>query len=335
VVNSNKEKNRRLDVVWQVVLPWSVTIFALFYVLREINWADLGRHLRSADPFWLGVALAATSGSYLLRAWRWQHFFPTMLIRYADSVRVLFLGFFMNNVLPARAGEIVRAHLGARLTGQTRTLVLATILSERLTDGLTISIFFIFFATGLTGDPNIGFEMLLVAGAFGAATLGILILLAFREKLFGLVSRFQSRFDSKAALYTSDRVRVFINGLSPLCSSRKLPVIIGGCLIVWLVELTVYVAISNAFAATLSLSKCVLFLVAVNFSSLIPAAPGGLGVIEAVATGVLSSAGVDRELALTMVIMQHIIQYAVVGIPGIILTVTWKRRLQLQEEATA
>jgi glycosyltransferase 2 family protein len=334
-VTSRKEKNKRFEFLWQVILPWSVTIVALCFVFKEINWSDLGRHLRNADSFWLLIALAATLASYLLRAWRWQHFFPTMLIRYADSVRVLFLGFFMNNVLPARAGEIVRAHLGARLTGQTRTLVLATILSERLTDGLTISLFFICFATGLIADPNIGFEMLLVAAAFGSATLGILLLLAFRETLFTLVSRVQDRFESKAASYTSDRVRVFINGLSPLCTWKKLPAIISGCLIVWLVELAVYVAISNAFSASLSLSKCVLFLVAVNFSSLIPAAPGGLGVIEAVATSVLTSAGVDKELALTMVIMQHIIQYAVVGIPGIILTVTWKRRLQLHEEATA
>ena len=53
----------------------------------------------------------------------------------------------------------------------------------------------------------------------------------------------------------------------------------------------------------------VIFLVTVNFSSLIPAAPGGIGVIEAVTKAVLVSVGVDPELALALVITQHVMQY--------------------------
>jgi uncharacterized membrane protein YbhN (UPF0104 family) len=94
-----------------------------------------------------------------------------------------------------------------------------------------------------------------------------------------------------------------------------------------MVELFVYVAISNSFSAALSLQHCVLFLVAVNFSSLIPSAPGGIGVIEAVTSAVLVSIGVDKELALTMVLCQHIIQYLVVGTPGVILSLTWRNTI--------
>jgi uncharacterized membrane protein YbhN (UPF0104 family) len=72
-----------------------------------------------------------------------------------------------------------------------------------------------------------------------------------------------------------------------------------------------------AFGGSITLSGTVLFLVAVNFSSLIPAAPGGFGVIELIAKSVLVSAGVaSPELALSMVLAQHVIQYAVIGIPG-------------------
>ena len=72
----------------------------------------------------------------------------------------------------------------------------------------------------------------------------------------------------------------------------------------------------------------VLFMVAVNFSSLIPAAPGGIGVIEAVVKTVLVSVGIDAELALAMVITQHIMQYLVVGIPGAAIMMTWRDKLQ-------
>ena len=77
-------------------------------------------------------------------------------------------------------------------------------------------------------------------------------------------------------------------------------------------------------------------MVAVNFSSLIPSAPGGIGVIEAVASAALVSIGVPRELALVMVLTQHVIQYIVVCIPGAIMTLSWRARLEkMRLESTA
>ena len=74
-----------------------------------------------------------------------------------------------------------------------------------------------------------------------------------------------------------------------------------------------------------------LFLVAVNFSSLIPSAPGAIGVIEAVTTAVLMSLGVEKEHALSMVLTQHAIQYLVVGLPGVVMLFTWKKHIKDSE----
>jgi uncharacterized membrane protein YbhN (UPF0104 family) len=98
--------------------------------------------------------------------------------------------------------------------------------------------------------------------------------------------------------------------------------------VIWLVELGVFYSVSCAFSNPLSLSTTVLFLVAVNFSSLVPAAPGGFGVIELVAKKVLLSVGVaSGELALSMVLTQHMIQYAVVGVPGAFLLATVRSQI--------
>ena len=92
-----------------------------------------------------------------------------------------------------------------------------------------------------------------------------------------------------------------------------------------------YWSVSRAYGESLTLPLCVVFMVAVNFSSLIPAAPGGIGVIEAAGTAVLVSVGVEREHALTMVLTQHVIQYLVVGIPGALAVLTWKGRINSPE----
>jgi uncharacterized protein (TIRG00374 family) len=156
----------------------------------------------------------------------------------------------------------------------------------------------------------------------------VLTALFFRGYLFSFAERCHLRFDTTASKYAFERFQIFVNGLSPLFSRSKILLIILWSVAIWSVELMVYRSISLAYNADLPLSYVVLFLVAVNFSSLIPSAPGGIGVIEAVGSQVLASVGVPRELALTMVITQHAIQYLVVGIPGACLMLTWKRQLQ-------
>lgn len=306
------------------VLPWVITALALYYAFGGIDWAILLRHLGEAKPAWLGAAVLLTCISYLARSRRWQSLFQEKVFKFISAAQVLILGFFMNNVLPARAGELVRAHMGARLSNQTRTLVLATIASERLVDGLTISVMFVVFALGL-GDPAISHDLLLVAYLFLAVGVAAIIVIAFRHSLFRIAGKLNKRVDNRASHYAFDRIQVFVNGLIPLSTPRKLPAIIIWSLFIWGVELLVYQAVASAFSASLTWPQCVLFLVAVNFASLIPAAPAGVGVIEAVASTVLVSVGLEREHALTMVIAQHVIQYLVVGVPGAIIMLSWKR----------
>ena len=309
------------------MLPWLITAVALYIAFRDVNWDILVDHLGDGDPLFLGGAALLTCASYLMRGRRWQFLFPERLMHFGASFNVLILGFFMNNVLPARAGEFVRAHMGAKVAGVKRTLVLATVASERLADGLMLSGLFILFALG-RGSYELSTKMLYVAAFFGMVAIGVIVTLVFRAPIFNLISRLNTRINSRVSNYTFDRVQVFINGLEPLFSPAKVPTLALWSIAIWLVELCVYIFITRAFDAQLPLSYCVLFLVAVNFSSLIPAAPGGIGVIEAIASAVLISVGVPREQALTMVIVQHVIQYLVVGIPGAMLMVNWKKQLK-------
>lgn len=305
-------------------VPWIITLVALFIVFKGVDIDVLFGNLRTADLSWIFLAFASTLASYFLRAYRWEYFFPTPSMRYIDALRVLFLGFFMNNILPARAGELVRAHTGAKITGETRTLVLATIASERLADGLTISFIFLLFGAGI-GDPNISRELLYVALAFGVAAIMIIAALILREPIFRVADLFFAKSDTRASNYINERFKIFLNGLSPLLTPSKLPGSITFSLLIWIVELFVYYSVAEAYGSDLSLSLCVLFMVAVNFSSLIPAAPGGIGVIELIATTALVSVGVDHEHALTMVITQHALQYLAVGIPGAAILLTWEK----------
>ena len=313
------------------ILPWIITVVALYIAFRGVAFGEVLKHAVNASPPLLFLAFALTCGSYLLRSRRWQYLFMHPSLRYFDSIRALMLGFFMNNILPARTGEFVRAHAGAKLSGESRTLVLATIVSERLADGLTLSVLFVAFSLH-SGDQHLSKEFLLVAYLFGAVSLGVLGVLLLRKPIFAVIDRIHARVHNKFTTYLVTRLNIFVNGLAPLFAPKKIPSIVLSSLAIWVVELGVYVAVADAYKAELDIGSCVLFLVAVNFSSLIPAAPGGVGVIEAVGTAALTSIGVDKAHALAMVLTQHILQYVVVGIPGAFALLTWKGGIKELEE---
>lgn len=297
------------------ILPWVLTCFALWIAFRGIDWGALVSHIASADLSWISLAIACTALSYILRSARWQGLFPERVLNFTDSYKILVLGFFMNNILPARAGEFVRAHMGAKAARQKGTLVLATIASERLLDGLTLSLMFAAFSFSMH-DDELSKDFLIVAWIFLAAGLGVAAVIGCRKYIFKLTERLAVKFNNRALNYSHDRIHVFIEGLSPICAWRKLPGIVLWSIIIWSVELVVYWAVSRGYNVELNLGQCAIFMVAVNFSSLIPAAPGGIGVIEAVGSSVLVSFGIPKEQALTLVLTQHAIQYLVIGIPG-------------------
>ena len=318
-------------LVLKILLPWFVTVVALYFAFRGVDWGLLWDNATKAQPLYVLATILLTVISYILRAARWPLLFPDTPLPLGSSYRVLVLGFFMNNILPARAGELVRAHLGAKVVGKPRTLVLATIASERLADGLTISLMFagiiMVFGQGHL-DPEYATNLMYVAYLFIAVAIGVIAVLSMRTKIFSITDRYTEKLDNRASTYTLSRLKIFIHGLSPLCVPSRAFKITLWSLTIWLVELAAFACVAAALQASLSLSGTVMFLVAVNFSSLIPAAPGGFGVIELVAKSVLMSVGVaSSEQALCMVLMQHVIQYAVIGIPGAFLLSTLRSQL--------
>ncbi len=295
-----------------------ISVACLWWVLSSVETDELFARMRSVDPLWLLFALFTTFGSYLLRSLRWPYFFGESPPNFYHSYRCLIIGFFMNNVLPARMGELVRAHLGGRATGQSRSTVLATIAGERLADGLMISVMFaLAFSFGASLDEQVrAKELFYVSYLFLAATIGTAIVLLLRKKIFTLLENVGKRMPGHLSSYTLVRIKRFILGLEPLLRPSRLLVLFLFTVAVWLTELLVYYQVTRAFDIPMSIAGLSLFLAAVNFSSLIPAAPGGIGVIEAFASLALVRIGIEHETGLAMVASQHLIQYAVVGVPG-------------------
>lgn len=302
----------------RMLIGFVISAGCIIWVLSSVERKELFERIQGVNPGFLTLAVLTTFVSYFLRAYRWPFFFGDKPPEFWTSYRCLILGFFMNNMLPARIGELVRAHLGGVMSRNSRSLVLATIAGERLADGLAISLLFAVLFSVFSDPATLseGHALFYVAYLFLAAGLGVVVLLFLRQPLFGIFEHLGKLSPWHFVRYVLVRARTFIDGLEPMLRPKRFVVLALLSAGVWLVELMVYYFVSLAFNYPLGIGSLSLFLAAVNFSSLIPAGPGGIGVIEAFATTALTKIGVDRETALAMVAAQHLIQILVVGLPG-------------------
>src|SRR5690349_8756025 len=141
----------RADARFRAVTAVAVALAAvlLYFSLRGIQWREVGRIIAGASPPPLALVLGIGSLTIFLRAVRWYVLLGG-LSRRADGQRhsprltipavfwATAAGYFGNNFLPARAGELLRTMLISARSGLDIPYVLATALSERVADAVVL-----------------------------------------------------------------------------------------------------------------------------------------------------------------------------------------------------
>jgi len=125
---------------FRLMLGVGLASLFVWLVLRQIRLKEVAFVLHDASAFWIGAALCAFSAAYACRIERWR----LMLKR--DSPNLTFLTcagpflacFAANNILPFRAGDMLRAFTFNHVIGTTSGVVLATLVVERLLDLLIV-----------------------------------------------------------------------------------------------------------------------------------------------------------------------------------------------------
>ena len=98
---------------WLVpTIGYSLSLASLIWAFSRFPFAQLGDHLRTMAWGWLGLAIAVELASFFLDAWRWRELLrPASAPSYGAATQSGFAGLFVNDILPARAGEVVRCFL--------------------------------------------------------------------------------------------------------------------------------------------------------------------------------------------------------------------------------
>ncbi|MDP9171869.1 MAG: flippase-like domain-containing protein [Acidobacteriota bacterium] len=126
------------------VVGYSLSALSLVWVFSKFPFAQLGEHLRTMDWTWVAVAVLCELGVYFVDAWRWMVLLrPVGAPSFGVCLQSVFVGLFANDLLPARAGEIIRCFLLSFKSEVPLSLALTSDFIERMMDGLWVVIIYV------------------------------------------------------------------------------------------------------------------------------------------------------------------------------------------------
>lgn len=285
---------------------------------RGLGAQDLGA-LRDCRPAWVATAVAALALGYGLRIARWW----LMLRRLAPGIPCqacaapFLASFALNNVLPLRAGDVVRTVAFCRRLGVPVAGVLATMLVERLLDLVSL-LLVLACAVVLVGPASLP-TVVGAAGlaAAGAALGGAVALLAMPGPLLALLGRMLGRIlPARLAARLVPAIAQLAEGLMALRGPGHILLTLLLSLGAWLAEGTVFLCVCLALGAIPGWSAW-LALGLANLATLIPSTPGHVGTFDYFAILGLTLGGVPQAQAQVATLGIHLVIWAPITIVGL------------------
>jgi hypothetical protein len=290
---------------------WVGALISAFFVVIALRGLDLGQvwhGMKSASYAWIIPGVLAYFVGVWARTWRWHYLLrPIKPVPLKAMWPVVVIGYMGNNVYPFRAGEVIRAYMLKKQEGVSISASIATILVERIFDGL-VMLLFVFVALPIVpGLPDWLRQTVALASAAFLGALLVFLLLAARpaasRRLYGwAIARFVPAGWQSRILVLADR---FMEGLSSLASFRDIVMVFFTSVVVWLLETVKYWFVMHAFNFTVSFFALMLMNGVVNLATTLPSAPGYIGTFDGPGIEVLKVFGVAPTVAAAYTLVLH------------------------------
>jgi uncharacterized protein (TIRG00374 family) len=249
-----------------------------------------------------------------VRAWRWHYLLrPIKAIPTRAMFPIVAIGYMGNNIYPYRAGEVLRAYILRLRQGVPVSASLATIVIERVFDGVVMLGFVIFNLPGLAsiaGESGVvgSIQQVAIYGsvAFAAALLVFILGALFPQQSLGLFHRLvEPLLPQRVRPKITGLVVSFWTGLESLRSPRNILMVLLTTTVIWLFETGKYWFVMQAFPFQVSFFALMLMNGIVNLATTLPSAPGYVGTFDRPGIAVLEAFGVGRALAAGYTLVLH------------------------------
>ncbi|MBA3774088.1 MAG: flippase-like domain-containing protein, partial [Ramlibacter sp.] len=300
-----------------------ISAVALYFLFRGLDAGALVQAWQRLSGTGLSVALLMLAAGYSLRIVRWWWMLRAFdaRVRVADCATPFLASIALNNVLPFRAGDAVRAFGFQRQLGIPASRVLGTVLIERLLD---LTMLLVFFFAGAAAVPS---RMLPPGMAMGASIVavaagGVLVALPFAGPWLARIMADSVQGARKLKPWQSklrDGAAGLLESFALLRSGRRAAVLLPLTVLIWGFEGAVFATVAADLASTSSALGAWFAMATGTLATLLPSTPGYVGTFDYFTMLGLSAFGASREVATAFSLCVHAILWAPLTAAGLAL----------------
>lgn len=289
----------------------------LWFAFHGIQWAEVGSALGRVRYPWFFLFIPLSAGlEFALRTERWRLLLADARRDWFSLFPIVAGAFFMNIVLPFRAGEAARVFWTHRQRDRSLPGTVAALAVDRLMDSLALVVLILTalaFHPG-TPVPRGAMLILLTIGLSGVVFFGVLA--RYSEKIGGKV------FSLPLPGFFHRVLKSFIEGAAPLRSFKTLgaTLLISGLL--WSSIIGIFWGVGRLFGLPFTWAEATLLVAGIALGVALPSTPGFIGTYEAAGVGAMSLLGYEKSVAFPYVVTIHLIQIvgtAVWGVPSVLM----------------
>ncbi len=316
-----------MKIGWRGVFGILLSAGFLYFAFRGIKLDEVVTQLRRTNVGLMILAAALGTATFPLRAIRWRPILDPVApkLPYGKLWRATAIGMMINNVVPARVGEVARAFALSRSAPEVPfTASLASLVVDRLLDAILI--FGLMFAAMLSpafpqgaqisGRPVASYAILAVTVTLiGLAAMYVFIL--FPNRFVALWDSATRRLSPKVATRGRETLVTLAKGLSVLRSPGRFVVVLWWTLLHWLCNALAFWVGFRAVGMDLPFSAALFLQGIVAIGVAVPQAPGFFGVFENFARiGLAGVYGVSADAAVSWAISYHLLSFIPITLIG-------------------
>jgi glycosyltransferase 2 family protein len=292
----NRDPSRSFSA-WKTVPGYIIAALCLVWVFHDVRIKELIGSMKTINWWWVAGAVFFDILSYACQGMRWSLLLhPIGRISALRATQAIYAGLFVNEILPMRLGEVLRAYLVSLWAAARFAAVIPSILVERFFDAIWLALAF-----GITvliiplpkylvdAEEILGFTAL-------AATI-LFVYLVFHKRGEKAVRPGSTRGYWRLLQWIPDLLDKMTGGIRDIGRSRyfyssfavSLFLLLGQVLSYWLVML--------AYGLKLSLWHGAAIFLIVHIGTAIPSAPSNIGTYQFFTVVGLTLFGIDKTLA--------------------------------------
>ncbi len=286
-----------------LLIAWSFATLLLYICFREVDLEQAWNNIKQVHPLWLFLGVAGHFLIFIFWAKQWIVFLPgKVFVTFKEMFEINALMSTAMNTLPFPGGHAYGVFLLAKKEGVGHSAALSVMSLDQLTEGIA-KLTVLLIVSWLTPLP-----LLIKKGILGLTVVififtCILLYFSFRFHAYKKIRTDSNKTLKERAIDFISRWGQQLEGL------RNIKTFSYGVILAYgmkLGEASAIWSIQKGFGVDLPIWSILLILAALNLATIIPLAPGNLGVYEATVFFIYQHLGIEPEQAIALALTQHL-----------------------------